>query len=192
MTMHINFSNFIKKGLLLTSIQIRGTTETRRCIADAVRLQVITLNAPLTLRASYLPLPPPAPLPVLILVPYHRPSRLAHGIQGCFNTTSFDKNYWHFNLAINLRCSPFFSAASYPYIFRNSPCQKNAPLFSASHHSKNPFLPLFLLSQFLLLFNEYAITYIEGIETTLLTLFGHILGFIEEKRQIARITTPVL
>ena len=66
--------NPIKKGLLLTSIQIRGTTEIRRCVADAVRLQVITLNAPLTLRASYLPLPPPAaPPPVLVLVPYHRP-----------------------------------------------------------------------------------------------------------------------
>ncbi len=34
------------------AIQIRGTAETRRCGADAVRLQVITLNAPLTLRAS--------------------------------------------------------------------------------------------------------------------------------------------
>ena len=65
--------NSIKKGLLLTVIQIRGTAETRRCVADAVRLPVITLNAPLTLRASYLPLPPPAPPPVLVLVPYHRP-----------------------------------------------------------------------------------------------------------------------
>ena len=73
MTIHILF-NSIKKGLLLTAIQIRGTAETRRCVADAVRLQVITLNAPLTLRVSYLPLPPPpAPPPVLILVPYHRP-----------------------------------------------------------------------------------------------------------------------
>ncbi len=62
---------WVKKGLLLTAIQIRGTAETRRCDADAVRLQVITQNAPLTLRASYLPLPPPAPPPVLIVVPYH-------------------------------------------------------------------------------------------------------------------------
>jgi hypothetical protein len=117
---------------------------------------VITLNAPLTLRASYLPLPPPAPPPVLILVPYHRPSRQAHGIQGCFNTTSFDKNYWYFNFAINLFCFPFFSAASYPYIFRNTPCRKSTPLFSADHQSRNPFLPLSSLLQFLLLFNEYA------------------------------------
>ena len=74
MTIHI-LSNPIKKGLLLTAIQIRGTAETRRCDADAVRLQVITQNAPLTLRALYLPLPspPPAPPPVLIVVPYHRP-----------------------------------------------------------------------------------------------------------------------
>jgi hypothetical protein len=51
--------NPIKKGLLLIAIQIRGTAETRRCVADAVRLQLITLNALLSLRASYLPLPPP-------------------------------------------------------------------------------------------------------------------------------------
>jgi hypothetical protein len=56
------FSILLKKGLLLTAIQIRGTAETRRCVA---RLQVITLNAPLTLR--------PAPPPVLIVFPYHRP-----------------------------------------------------------------------------------------------------------------------
>jgi hypothetical protein len=53
--------NPIKKGLLLTAIQIQGTAETRRCVADAVRLQVTTLNAPLTLCASYLPLFPPPP-----------------------------------------------------------------------------------------------------------------------------------
>ena len=60
MTIHILF-NSIKKGLLLTAIQIRGTAETRRCGADAVRLQVITQNSPSTLRASYLPLPHPPP-----------------------------------------------------------------------------------------------------------------------------------
>ncbi len=48
MTIHILF-NPIKKGLLLTAIQVRGTAETRRCDADAVRLHVITQNAPLTL-----------------------------------------------------------------------------------------------------------------------------------------------
>ncbi len=58
MTIHILF-NSIKMGLLFTAIQIWGTAETRRCDADAVRLQVITWNPPLTLCASYLPLPPP-------------------------------------------------------------------------------------------------------------------------------------
>jgi hypothetical protein len=53
----------------------------------------------------------------------------AHGIQGCFNTTSFDKNYWHFNFSINPSLLSFFSAASYPHIFRNTPCRKNAPPF---------------------------------------------------------------
>ncbi len=61
MTIHI-LSNPIKKGHLLTAIQIWGTAETRRFGADAVRLQVITQNYPLTLCASYLPLPPPPQL----------------------------------------------------------------------------------------------------------------------------------
>ena len=46
---YIYFPTLLKKGLLLTVIQIRGTAETRRCDADAVRLQVITWNPPLTL-----------------------------------------------------------------------------------------------------------------------------------------------
>jgi hypothetical protein len=129
MTMHINFSILSKKGLLLTSIQIRGTTESRRCVADAVRFQVIALNAPLTLRALYLPLPPPAPPPVLILVPYHRPSRQAHGIQRCFNTTSFDKNYWHFDFAINLFCSSFSSLLHTRTFFAIPFAEKMHPFF---------------------------------------------------------------
>ncbi len=60
---HLTDQTLLKKGLLLTAIQIRGTAETRRCDADAVRLQVITWNPPLTLCASYLPLPPPSSAP---------------------------------------------------------------------------------------------------------------------------------
>ena len=102
MTIHI-LSNSIKKGLWLTVIRIRGTAETRRCDADAVRLQVITWNPPLTLCASYLPLPSPltsyAPLfsdPSLIVTLVN----LAHGIQGCPKIISFDKNYWHLNFQL--------------------------------------------------------------------------------------------
>ncbi len=98
MTIHILF-NSIKKGLLLTAIQIRGTAETRRCGADAVRLQMITWNPLLTLCASYLPLPPPPQLrPLfsesLLIVTLVNP---AHGTQGCPKIISFDKNHWHFN-----------------------------------------------------------------------------------------------
>ena len=97
MTIHI-LSNSIKKGLLLTAIQIRGTAETRRCGADAVRLQVITWNPPLTLCTSYLPLPPPQLRPLfsesLLIATLVNP---AHGTQGCPKIISFDKNYWHFN-----------------------------------------------------------------------------------------------
>ncbi len=56
---YIYFSTLIKKGLLLTVIQIQGTAETRRCDAVAVRSQVITWNPALTLHTFYQPLPPP-------------------------------------------------------------------------------------------------------------------------------------
>ncbi len=71
MTMHLNFQLWLKREFLLTAIWIRGITETRWCVAEPARLQVIMLTAPLTLRASYLPLPPSVPLPFLIVCPYH-------------------------------------------------------------------------------------------------------------------------
>ena len=144
---------------------------------------MITLNAPLTLRASYLPLPPsPQLLPLFsflsLITVLVTP---AHGIQGCFNTTSFDKNYWHFNFTINPLRSSFFLTASFPYIFRNTPCRKNAPLFSANHQSKI-FSPAFSSAiTFHSSLMNMPITYIKEIESTLLTLFGLILSFIEEK-----------
>jgi hypothetical protein len=103
MTIQI-ISNPIKKGLLLTAIQIRGTAETRRCGADAVRLQVITQNSPLTLRTSYLPLPPPPQLRPLfsessLITTLVNP---AHGTQECFKINSFDKNHWHLNFHLTL------------------------------------------------------------------------------------------
>ena len=59
---YINFPTLtpLKKGLLLTVIQIQGIAEARRCGAVAVRSQVITWNSTLTLYALYLPLPPPS------------------------------------------------------------------------------------------------------------------------------------
>ncbi len=69
----------------------------------------------------------------------------------------------------------FFSAASYPYIFRNSPCRKNAPLFSANHQSENPFSPFLLCYNFYSFLMNMPITYIEEIETSLLTLLGRVM-----------------
>jgi hypothetical protein len=140
------------------------------------------LTARLTLRASYLPLPPLCSSPfshslslITVLV------APAHGIQGCFNTTSFDKNYWHFNFTINPFRSSFFFTASFPYIFRNSPCRKNAPPFFCQSSTRNLFSRFFLCCNFYSSLMNMPITYIEEIEITLLTLFGHILGFIEGK-----------
>ena len=69
---YIYFSTLLKKGLLLTMIRLRGTAETRRCDADAVRLQMITWNPPLTLCALYLPLPPPPAPPLVLRVASYR------------------------------------------------------------------------------------------------------------------------
>ncbi len=115
-----------------------------------------------------------------------------HGIQGCFNTTSFDKNYWHFNFAINLFSLSFFSVASYPYIFCNTPCRKNAPLFSNDHQSRNPFLPLSSSLQFLLLFNKYANYLYRRNWNRPINPVRPCPWFYWGERQIARITTPVL
>jgi hypothetical protein len=105
----------------------------------------------------------------------------AHGIQGCFNTTSFDKNYWHFNFAINLFCSSFSPLLYTRTFFAIPPTKKMHPLLLLIINPKIPF------SRFLLCYNFYSSlmnmpsTYIEEIETALITLFGCILGFIEGK-----------
>ncbi len=125
MTIHILF-NSIKKGLLLPAIQIRGTAETRRCGADAVRLQVITWNSPLTLCALYLPLPPPLPAPPPVShasVLIANPVNLTRGIQGCPKTTSFDKSNWHPNFW-RFFSSLLFLCCFTPVHFRNTLCQK--------------------------------------------------------------------
>ncbi len=132
-------------------------------------------------RASYLP-PPPQLLPLFsylsIITVLVNP---AHGIQGCFNTTSFDKNYWHFNFAINPFLLFFFSAASYPCIFCNTPCQKNAPLFSANHQSENPFPAFSFVTIFYSTLINMPIIYIKEIETSLLTLLGCVPVFMGGK-----------
>ncbi len=149
-------STLIKKGIfLLTVIWIRGTTETRWCVTEAARLQVIMLTAPLTLHASYLPLPPFSSSPFSHSLPLS-PSACypAHGIQGCFKTTSFDKNYWHFNFAINPSCSYFSSLLFSRTFFAIPHAEKMHPLFSASQRSKIFPLSLFPLLQFFTFLNE--------------------------------------
>ena len=111
---------------------------------------MITLNAPLTLRASYLPLPLFSYLSLITVL-----VNPAHGIQGCFNTTSFDKNYWHLNFVINLFCSSFPPLLHTHTFFAIPLAEKMHPFFPLIINPKILF-PLSSLSQFLLLLNEYA------------------------------------
>jgi len=138
MTIH-KFSNsyYIKKGLLLTVIRIRGIAETRRCGAVAVRSQVITWSSALTLYALYLSRPLP-PLPSHQLRPFFlRLGRLSpplftltRGIQGCPKTISFDKTPG-IQLLKNLS-NPLFLCRLAPVHFYNTFCRK---MLSLLHYS---------------------------------------------------------
>ncbi len=179
---YIYFSTLLKKGLLLTVIRIRGTGETRRCDADAVRSQVITWISPLTLCASYLPLPPPtssAPCSqtlslIVTLV------NLAHGIQGCPKTISFDKSNWHPNFWCAFSVS-FFSAALHPYIFRNTLCRKNAFPFFHQSLIREPFPAFFTRYNFSPFLNKCQLFMSKDFENSLLTLPGVSLVYGGEK-----------
>jgi hypothetical protein len=74
----------------------------------------------------------------------------AHGIQGCFNTTSFDKNYWHFDFAMNPSCSSFSLLLHTRTFFAIPLAEKMHSLFSADHQSENPFPAFFFATIFTL------------------------------------------
>jgi hypothetical protein len=105
----------------------------------------------------------------------------AHGTQGYFNTTSFYKNYWHFNFAINLFCSSFSPLLHTRAFFAIPFAEKVHPFFMLIIN------PKILLSRLLFCYNfcsslmNMPIIYIKEIETALLTLFGRVPGFIEGK-----------
>jgi hypothetical protein len=105
----------------------------------------------------------------------------AHGIQGCFNTTSFDKNYWHFNFAINLFCSSFSPLLHTRTFFAISLAEKMHPFFLLIINPEILFSCFRLCHNFCSSLMNMPITYIEEIETALLTLFGCVPGFMEGK-----------
>ncbi len=74
-----------------------------------------------------------------------------------------------------------FFTASFPYIFSQYPLPKKCTLFFCQPSIQNLFSRFFLRYNFSLLLMNMPIIYIEGIKTTLLTLFGCILGFIGGK-----------
>jgi hypothetical protein len=105
-------------------------------------------------RPLYLPLPPFSSSPFSYPYPYRRPVCYpAHGHTGVFQNNFL----WHKLLALILQSTlfaSFLSIASFPYIFRNTPCRKNAQSFSARQWSKKSFLPLLPLLQFFTFLNE--------------------------------------
>ncbi len=179
---YIYSSILLKKGLLLTAIQIWGTAETRRCDADAVRLQVITQNAPLTLRASYLPLPPP---PSSAPCSHSRPlspfSLIQHRVHRGVSTqlplikiigTSIC-NWPSFTL--------LFLCCFTPVHFSQHPLPKNCISFFPLIINPKILFPLFSLSQFLLFLNKYANYSYRRIWNLPVNPAQHVPGFMEEK-----------
>jgi hypothetical protein len=86
------------------------------------------------------------------------------------DTTSFDKNYWHFNFAINLFCSPCSPLLDTRTFFAIPFAEKMHPFFLLIIG------PKILLSRFLLCYNfcssliNMPIIYIEEIETALFSV----------------------
>jgi hypothetical protein len=143
------------------------------------------LTAPLNLRETYLPLPPFSSSPFSHSLPLS-PSACypAHGIQGCFKTTSFDKHYRHFNFTINPSCSSFSSLLFSRTFFAIPLAKKMHPLFLPVKDPKS-FLPLFPLLQFFTFLNELCQLFMSKVLKHPVTLFGCILGFIGGKKDTA-------
>ena len=177
------FQLLLKKGLLLTVIQIRGTAETRRCDAVAVRSQVITWNPALTLCASYLPLPPfppPAPPPlsqasVLIASLVN----LTRGTQGCPKIISFDKSNWHPNFW-KVFSIFLFSAALQPHIFATPFAKKCTPFFYQSL-TRESFPVLSFVTIFHPSLINVPIIHLEGFWNLPVNPARRVPGFMEEK-----------
>jgi len=72
----------------------------------------------------------------------------AHGIQGCFNTTSFDKNYCHFNFAINLFRSSFSPLLHTRTFFAIPLAEKMSPFFLLIINLKILFTAFFFVTIF--------------------------------------------
>jgi hypothetical protein len=139
------------------------------------------LTAPLTLRASYLPLPPFSSSPfshslplITVLVTQHMVYR------GVSKQLPLKKIIGILILQLTL-FALLFLHCTFPAHFSQYPLPKKCTLFFCQPTIQNLFSCSFLCYNFSLLLMNMSIIYIEGIKTTLLTLFGCILGFIGGK-----------
>ncbi len=173
-------------------IRIRGTAETRRCDADAVRKQVITWNPALTLCASHLPLPPPPPAPpplsqtsslIVTLI------NLARGIQGCPKIIFFDKSNWHPDFWRAFSVFLFLCFA--PAHFSQHPLPKKCtPFFPSVANPRNLLPAFFLCYNFSPFLNKCHLFMSKDFETSLLTLLGVSLVLWRRERLITSKATP--
>jgi hypothetical protein len=131
----------------------------------------------LTLRASYLPLPPFSSSPfshslplITVLVTQHMVYR------GVSKQLPLTKIIGILILRLTLFALPFLHCF-FPVHFSQYPLPKKCTLFFCQPSIQNLFSCFFLCYNFSLLLMNMPIIYIEGIKTTLLTLFGCILGF---------------
>jgi hypothetical protein len=100
------------------------------------------------------------------------PVNPAHGTQGYFNTTSFDKKFLALQFAINPLYSSFSLLLHTRTFFATPLAEKMHLLLSACHQSENPFPAFFFVANFYSSLINMPIIHIEEFETSLLTLFG--------------------
>ncbi len=88
--------------------------------------------------------------------------------------------------------APLFSAASHPYIFRNTPCRKNAPPFFHFSSIRKSFSRFLLCRKFLLFLNKYANYSYRRNWNLPVNPVWPCPWFYGGERQIERLATPVL
>jgi hypothetical protein len=150
-----NFSILLKRNFYLLRFKSEGQQRPGDVSLMQSDCKWLQLNAPLTLRASYLPLPPPSSSPSSHTCPLSPSSLIQHMVhRGVSTQLPLITIIGILNLQLTFFA--LFSLLLHTRTFFAIPlAEKMHPLFQLIV-TENPFFPLSSLSRFLLLLNEYA------------------------------------